>query len=1019
MFATNRPTPNTTYLARPVQAGQHSVARNTTSSKVPPAPPAAPPPPAVPQHLNAKPKQALQKPAEVKPIFDRDKLLNEVRSGVQLRHTVTNDKSSPIGVGRVRSGGYSPPPDSVASTSSYSRPEAKKPVFYGQQAEIEEPPAPPAPPPPKAPPPAALLKFGGGTTFDRDKLLSEIHGGVKLRKAVTNDRSAPIGVGTVRNDLSPSPSPSPIPESFASTSELGAAPAAPPPPPTIPPPPSANYLSPQPVHKPGKPITNPALLKLGGKQPVNRDALMASIRGGVKLRKVDLGSPSPFSSREPSPDRKIPQEPAVAPPPPPLLVPPPPPSIPSTDPSRRSRSPKPVLMKLGGKVTVDRDELMRSIRQGVKLRKVVTNDKSSAIINDDDSGVKSPGRSSPSTSNFDDDVYGSQSLSDLSSTGTSRFSSLSNIPTERPNDLYIAVPVTQTVAENGTNLTSTLGSPYQSNNSTASSSPTKPPSSRPQMINVNVDVENYEESENEVENSTLQPTKPKAIESYSSPIPTREQIEAEIPAGSARDRIKLFGGVAAREISPSPVRSLSRPKKSDADADNTESGVARMRKLFKDAAAAEQPPVSGLRNEERERAAALRNGESSIRKMVRKFSIDDDSSTPSQPIWCQKKEAEKVPAPEKTATVKRKTSGTKASMRKKSGTKDSAVRRKSSVKNESGAAATKIRATPLKQTEITPEISPQEVERKEEEKKGGSRWTPPKVDISKFRERFENASDIEQTTVRRGSTSEENAKPGRIKKPPWIKDEQQELPPPAPVSRKPEEATRPSWKKTKALEPPAEPAEAPKKSPRTLKQQESSEHEDSPEPMEPPVPSKGRTTKKPTPTLKTSEEPPPIPTSSPPKTSQKQVPATAEEPTVPTKEGVGPYRYARKPSTTDKKPLTRKDSAGSKKNSALSGGNLLNSVPKPFGTHLSTTGQTTTIGADEVKEEPKASTATPNRHVVFKPKGIQSTKATQEREEAFGDKTATARTAKKSTVSFFFIPLLLRLIFGHLKSGGC
>lgn len=58
-------------------------------------------------------------------------------------------------------------------------------------------PPPPPPPPPGAPPPPAapapsLGGSKGGKKQDRGALLSDIHKGMKLKKAVTNDRSAPI-----------------------------------------------------------------------------------------------------------------------------------------------------------------------------------------------------------------------------------------------------------------------------------------------------------------------------------------------------------------------------------------------------------------------------------------------------------------------------------------------------------------------------------------------------------------------------------------------------------------------------------------------------------------------------------------------------------------------------------------------------------------------------------------------------------------------------------------------------------
>ena len=55
---------------------------------------------------------------------------------------------------------------------------------------------PPPPPPPAAPPPpkAGGVKKGGGGKpgAGRGALLNSIHSGARLKKAVTNDRSAPV-----------------------------------------------------------------------------------------------------------------------------------------------------------------------------------------------------------------------------------------------------------------------------------------------------------------------------------------------------------------------------------------------------------------------------------------------------------------------------------------------------------------------------------------------------------------------------------------------------------------------------------------------------------------------------------------------------------------------------------------------------------------------------------------------------------------------------------------------------------
>lgn len=56
----------------------------------------------------------------------------------------------------------------------------------------------PPPPPPAPPPPPVGLPFAGKILApskgapDRSALLSDIRGGARLKKAVTNDRSAPL-----------------------------------------------------------------------------------------------------------------------------------------------------------------------------------------------------------------------------------------------------------------------------------------------------------------------------------------------------------------------------------------------------------------------------------------------------------------------------------------------------------------------------------------------------------------------------------------------------------------------------------------------------------------------------------------------------------------------------------------------------------------------------------------------------------------------------------------------------------
>ncbi|CAD6985087.1 unnamed protein product [Tilletia controversa] len=76
---------------------------------------------------------------------------------------------------------------------------------------------PPPPPPPAAPPAPVLAASGGGDAPPRSALLGAIQGGLKLRKAVTSDRSSAPGAGAVIGDATPPvqkyvapPSPPPV-----------------------------------------------------------------------------------------------------------------------------------------------------------------------------------------------------------------------------------------------------------------------------------------------------------------------------------------------------------------------------------------------------------------------------------------------------------------------------------------------------------------------------------------------------------------------------------------------------------------------------------------------------------------------------------------------------------------------------------------------------------------------------------------------------------------------------------------
>lgn len=318
--------------------------------------------------------------------------------------------------------------------------------------------------------------------------------------------------------------------------------------------------------------------------------ILDEIRQGCRLRPtktIDKSKPiilvegeslNPMLSqrREPSPSAPMPPPlPTVDAPPPPLTgVPPPPPLV------KKQRNLKPItnpaLLKLGGKTEVNRDELMKAIRGGVRLRKVTTNDKSGPIIEDYEGVTRSRSSrgSSPLGNEYQsDDAYESaqSSLSPLSTSPDlrsyrSESSSFQQNGQQRSEEsqTVIAKPHSTCFHEEPRYAIPTIAEPPPPPPPPPPSlSNYGPPSSTPidSMPGHQNTFSSNEASVNGTEIATdaaLQKPK-KADEHYTSPIPTREMIEAEIPTGSAANRIKLLNSMHNRAQSQSPVRQLHRP----------------------------------------------------------------------------------------------------------------------------------------------------------------------------------------------------------------------------------------------------------------------------------------------------------------------------------------------------------------------------------------------------------------------------------------------------------------------------
>lgn len=244
------------------------------------------------------------------------------------------------------------------------------------------------------------------------------------------------------------------------------------------------------------------------------------------------------------------------PPTPQFVVPPPPPNAPILPPPTIKKAKpvtNPALLKLGGKQNVDRDELMRKIRDGVQLRKVITVDKSAPTIIAEG---EIPKVRLLSSSNEADDQPVMSSQQPLNSDSSKH--SLGNLVNYSSGE-DVAV---KSVAVQPANCSDSADHHLQSVASQPTALPPHPPpmpshfntlprAQKPLSGNMVFD------GREDVANNTIPRTK-KADECYTSPIPTRKMIEAEIPTGSASNRIKLLNSLHCRAQSQSPVRTVHR-----------------------------------------------------------------------------------------------------------------------------------------------------------------------------------------------------------------------------------------------------------------------------------------------------------------------------------------------------------------------------------------------------------------------------------------------------------------------------
>lgn len=333
--------------------------------------------------------------------------------------------------------------------------------------------------------------------------------------------------------------------------------------------------------------------------------------------------------------------------------------------SDKTKQINPALLKLGGKQVVDRDLLLRSIRQGVQLRKVITNDRSGPFINEnsyrylgktsnenyqDEADSSRYNRLNSSTS-FEEQKH--QLASSSLSSNTELNSSLANSSDmtikrsqyqknfrpsiKSPNQQIIdreallksiragvklrkvnLDDITSPTLRNYLNLNQSSSSDVNENQNALetihSSSNESFLSTKPQSL---IKQQFCDLSESSPDNKNIQSNQflkedktKKADERYTSPIPTREMIESEIPTGSAVNRIKLLNSLQNRsQIQNSNIKSTAKFH------ENSNSKLNNQFNIFNDS----QKNISKTLPWINRNSSANKSGFNNIKLMAQKF----------------------------------------------------------------------------------------------------------------------------------------------------------------------------------------------------------------------------------------------------------------------------------------------------------------------------------------------------------------------------------------------------------------